>query len=350
MVEHVHGKDEVIGSIPIVGSVSWCAEVAQLVERRYRKPQVTGSIPVFGSIMQKEDIQKKIEEIETAMGAADFWSDKERAQAQIKELQKLKDELEGAGKYDRGSAVVTIFSGAGGDDAEDFSRILLEMYLKLFQNRGWSASVLHKNENDHGGYRNVTLEVDGKNPPSGPGRAGVYGTLKNESGVHRLVRVSPFNANEKRHTSFSMVEVIPKFDKAEEVKIPPEELRVELSRSSGPGGQNANKRETAVRLVHIPTNLAVHVETERSQAQNKEKAERLLEAKLYKLREEERLAREKGMYISKTTENQWGSQIRSYVTHPYKMVKDHRTNVETSQVEKVFNGELDEFLEAEKIL
>lgn len=287
----------------------------------------------------KEEIQQKISAIEEAMGAADFWTDKERAQAQIKELGRLKDELEGVGKYDKGGAVMTIFSGAGGDDAEDFSRILLEMYLKLFTKKGWGVSVVHKNENDHGGFRNVTLEIDSK---------GVYGTLKNESGVHRLVRVSPFNANEKRHTSFSMVEVIPKFDKAEEMKIPPEEIRLEVSKSSGPGGQNVNKRETAVRLVHEPTGLAVHVESERSQAQNREKALRMLEAKLYKLREEEREAKEKGMYVSKTTQIEWGNQIRSYVLHPYKLVKDHRTNVETSQVEKVLNGELDEFLEAEK--
>ncbi len=290
---------------------------------------------------QKEDIQKQIDVIEAEMASADFWNNKDKAQAQIRELQKLKDDLEGVGKYDRGSAVMTIFSGAGGDDAEDFSRILLEMYLKLFTLKKWGYSVLHKNENDHGGYRNITLEIDGKN---------VYGTLKNESGVHRLVRISPFNANAKRQTSFSMVEVIPKFEKAEEVKIPPDDLRVELSRSSGPGGQNVNKRETAVRLVHIPTNLAVHVETERSQAQNKEKAERMLEAKIYKLMEEERQAKEKGMYISKSTQIEWGNQIRSYVLHPYKLVKDHRTNVEVHDVEKVLNGDLEEFLEAEKSL
>ena len=292
-------------------------------------------------MVSKEEIQKKIEAIESEMSSADFWSDKDAAQATIKELQNFKDELEGVGKYDKGGAVMTIFSGAGGDDAEDFSRILLEMYQKLFEKKSWSYSVIHQNENDHGGYRNITLDIEGKS---------VYGTLKNESGVHRLVRVSPFNANEKRHTSFSMVEVIPKFEKADEVKIPPDDIRVELSRSSGPGGQNVNKRETAVRLVHIPTNLAVHVETERSQAQNKEKAMRMLEAKLYKLLEEERQAKEKGMYISKTTQIEWGNQIRSYVLHPYKMVKDHRTNVETAQVEKVLNGELDEFLEAEKDL
>jgi peptide chain release factor 2 len=289
----------------------------------------------------KEEIQKQIEEIEAVMSSADFWSDKDKAQATIKEHQSLKDELEGVGKYDRGGAHMTIFSGAGGDDAEDFSRILLEMYYKLFEKKGWSYSVMHKNENDHGGYRNITLEIEGKN---------VYGTLKNESGVHRLVRISPFNASQKRHTSFSMVEVIPKFDKPNEVKIPPEDIRVELSKSSGPGGQNVNKRETAVRMVHIPTNLAVHVESERSQGQNKEKALALLEAKLYKLMEEERVAKEKGMYISKTTQIEWGNQIRSYVLHPYKMIKDHRTEVEVHDVEKVLDGDIEEFLEAEKDL
>ena len=288
-----------------------------------------------------EDIKKKIEAIEERMGSADFWVDKDVAQATIRELESLKDEFEGVGKYDKGSAVMTIFSGAGGDDAEDFSRILLEMYFKFFDKKKWGYSIIHKNENNHGGYRNITLDIEGKN---------VYGTLKNESGVHRLVRISPFNAKALRHTSFSMVEVIPKFEKPDEVKIPAEDIKVELSKSSGPGGQNVNKRETAVRLVHIPTNLAVHVESERSQAQNKEKAQTMLEAKLYKLLEDERKAKEKGMYVSKTTQIEWGNQIRSYVLHPYKMVKDHRTDVEVRDVEKVLNGELDEFIEAEKEL
>ncbi len=289
----------------------------------------------------RDEIKNKIDAIEERMASADFWLNKDVAQATIREHQALKDELEGVGKYDKGDAVMTIFSGAGGDDAEDFSRILLEMYQKFFENQGWRYFVLHKNENDHGGYRNITLEIEGKN---------VYGTLKNESGVHRLVRISPFNAKQLRHTSFSMVEVIPKFEKPDEIKIPPEDIKTELSKSSGPGGQNVNKRETAVRLVHIPTNLAVHVETERSQAQNKEKALTMLEGKLFKLLEDERKAKEKGMYISKTTQIEWGSQIRSYVTHPYKLVKDHRTDVEVRDVDKVFNGELDEFIEAEKNL
>lgn len=287
----------------------------------------------------KEEIKKKIKEIEKVMALTEFWADKDSAQATIREYGTLKDKLAGVGKYDKNGSVMTIFSGAGGDDAEDFSRILLEMYLKFFDKKKWSYSIVHKNENDHGGYRNITLEINGKN---------VYGTLKNESGVHRLVRISPFNAKQLRHTSFSMVEVIPKFEKTNEVKISSEEIKVELSKSSGPGGQNVNKRETAVRLVHIPTNLSVHVESERSQAQNKEKAQTMLEAKLYKLLEDERKAKEKGMYISKTTQIEWGNQIRSYVFHPYKMVKDHRTNVEIRDVGKVLDGNLDEFIEAER--
>jgi peptide chain release factor 2 len=289
----------------------------------------------------KEEIQAKIDILEAEMSTADFWSDKNRAQEKIKELQNLKGELEGVGKYDRGNAVMTIFSGAGGDDAEDFTRMLLEMYQSYAEGKGWKMAVLDSNRNDHNGYRSVTVEIDGKN---------VYGTLKNESGVHRLVRLSPFGKGDIRQTSFSMVEVIPKFDKEGEVKIPPEDIKIEYSKSSGPGGQNVNKRETAVRLVHIPTGIAVHVESERSQADNRSRAMEMLEAKLYKKLEDERKAKESGMYVSKTTANEWGSQIRSYVLHPYKLVKDHRTEVETSQAEKVLDGDLDMFIEAEKEL
>ena len=279
------------------------------------------------------------------MGEADFWTNKEKAHRIIKEIKELKMSPPaggaGVGKYDKGDAIMTIFSGAGGDDAEDFSAILLNMYLKFFNKIGWDVTFLHENKNDQGGYRNLTIEIKGKN---------VYGTLKNESGVHRLVRISPFNANKKRHTSFSMVEVIPKFEKKEEMIIPEDDLKVEFARSSGPGGQNVNKRETAVRLIHIPTNIAVHVESQRSQAQNREKALQILQAKLYKKTEEERIAKEKGMYISKTTQIEWGNQIRSYVMHPYKMVKDHRTGMETSNIDAVLNGDIDEFIEAEKNL
>ena len=287
--------------------------------------------------------EQKIEKLEKAMTKADFWNDKERAQAIIKEIQKLKEWAEGgAGGYDKGDAVMTIFSGAGGDDAEDFSAMLLRMYFKYFEKKGWDYSVLHENQNTQGGYRNITVEISGKSS---------YGTLKNESGVHRLVRISPFNANAKRHTSFSMVEVIPKFEKQNEsdIELKDDDLRVELSRSSGPGGQNVNKRETAVRIVHIPTNLSAQSDGQRTQEANKEKAMAILKGKIFKALEDKRIEKQENMYISKTTEIEWGSQIRSYVLHPYKMVKDHRTLVETSNIESVLNqGNLDEFIEAEK--
>src|SRR3989338_2476224 len=187
---------------------------------------------------KNQEIEEKIKEIEAQMVAPDFWSDKGKAQALIKELHELKTQKAGIGRYDKGDAIMSIFSGAGGDDAEDFSHILLEMYTKFIEKSGWGVSLVHEHQNDHGGYRNVTIEISGKN---------VYGTLKNESGVHRLVRVSPFSAKKLRHTSFSLVEVIPKFDKVTELEIPDKEIRLEFSRSSGPGGQNVNKRETAVR-------------------------------------------------------------------------------------------------------
>ncbi len=293
----------------------------------------------------KVKLEEELKELEASMQSSDFWSDKNKAQGVIKRITELKAEIAGVGKYDLGDAVMTIFSGAGGDDAEDFSAMLLNMYLKFCANKNFGVTILHENENDHGGYRNITIEISGKN---------AYGTLKNESGVHRLVRVSPFNAKSLRHTSFSMVEVIPKFEKtkggSDDLDIPEDDLKVEFTRSSGPGGQNVNKRETAVRVVHLPTKLSAEAQNERSQAQNKERAISILKGKLYKALEEERIKKEKGMYISKTTQIEWGNQIRSYVLHPYKMVKDHRTNVETGDVEGVLAGELDEFILAEQEL
>ena len=290
-----------------------------------------------------EEIKKELSEMEEFMASPAFWNDKETAKETIKKIALLKDQIAGVNKYDKGNAVLSIMSGAGGDDAEDFSLMLLHMYLKYFENKNWKVNLIHENKNDVGGYRNVSIEVIGKN---------VYGTIKNESGVHRLVRISPFNANAKRHTSFSLVEIVPEFTKSDGViEIPPDDIRFEFSKSGGPGGQNVNKRETAVRVVHIPTNLAVHVTTERSQEQNKEKALEILRGKLFKKQEEDREKEKAGLSISKTTEIEWGSQIRSYVLHPYKQVKDHRTGVEVHDTDKILeDGELDEFIEAEKDL
>lgn len=295
---------------------------------------------------RKQKIEESIAALELEMAGADFWSDKTKAQARINEYQSLKEALSGVGKYDNGDAVMTIFSGAGGDDAEDFSAMLFAMYHKYAERKGFQVFLIHENKNDHGGFRNVTFELKGKS-----GGRGAYGILKNESGVHRLVRISPFNSKKLRHTSFSLVEVIPKFDKSDlEVTIPESELSIEFAKSSGPGGQNVNKRETAVRIVHTPTGLAVHADGERSQEANRDRAMSLLKGKIYRLREEQQKAEKEGMYISKSTEIEWGNQIRSYVLHPYKMVKDHRTDIETSQVDDVLEGEIDAFIEAEKDL
>jgi peptide chain release factor 2 len=285
-------------------------------------------------------LDEEIIELEARMNEVGFWNDKEKAQAVIKRLKELKDKKEGVGALDKGNAIITFLAGAGGDDSEDFARMLFEMYDAYFSSHNFSYTVLHDNKNDHGGFRNLTLEVMGKN---------AYGTFKNESGVHRLVRISPFNAQAKRHTSFALVEVLPVIPAAERQELLPDEIRVETSKSSGPGGQNVNKRETAVRVIHIPTNISVSVATERQQDQNKQKALEILSAKLFKLEEEKRKAEVEGRQISKTTEIEWGNQIRSYVLHPYKMVKDHRTDVESSDVEGVLEkGKIDEFLEAEK--
>ncbi len=291
--------------------------------------------------MTGEEIKQQITALEAEMAGVEFWQDRAKAQATVAEHKRLKVELAGVGQYDGGAAIMTIFAGAGGDDAEDFAAMLLKTYAQFAKRRGFDIVIHHENKNDHGGYRNITLSLAGKIDGSG---CGPYGILKGESGVHRLVRISPFNQKKLRHTSFALVEVIPEF-KREEVSIKPEDLKVEFARSSGPGGQNVNKRETSVRLTHVPTGIAVHCESERSQADNRSKALQILQGKLYKRQEDERTAKEKGMYVSKTTEIEWGNQIRSYVLHPYKMVKDHRTRVETSDVEAVLGrGEIDLFL------
>lgn len=287
--------------------------------------------------MTPNEAKQRITEIETAMGAADFWNDKDKAQALIKEMKELQTVAEGGSRHDAGSVTLSILAGAGGDDAEDFAAILFRMYEGYAAKKNWDLFLLHENENDHGGYRNMTFEISGKQ---------AYGRLKHEAGVHRLVRISPFNANAKRQTSFALVEVLPKIENDEAVPLNEDDLDIQFAKSGGAGGQNVNKRETAVRIVHKPTNLSVHVSAERSQQANRERAMALLKAKLYTL-EEERKAREiRGMSIAPITTIEWGSQIRSYVLHPYKLVKDHRTSTEVHDVEAVLGGELDTFIDA----
>ena len=250
-----------------------------------------------------------------------------------------------SGKYDKRNAILQIFSGAGGVDAQDWTTMLLRMFERYCAFKGFQTKVLQQSFGEGGGpegrigTKSATLEIKGNF---------VYGFLKKESGVHRLVRLSPFSAKSLRHTSFALVEVLPEIGKEEEeeIKINPEELKVETYRASGPGGQYVNKRESAIRITHLPTGIVVTVQSERLQGLNREKAMKILYAKLYQVKEAEKkkeMKKIKGEAISAS----WGNQIRSYVLHPYKLAKDLRTGVEVSDVEGVLDGDLDKFIEAE---
>ena len=238
--------------------------------------------------------------------------------------------------------MLSIFAGAGGQDAQDWSSMLLRMYQRYCESKAWKTKVLQQSFGESGpegrvGTKSVTLEIKGSYS---------YGFLKRESGVHRLVRISPFSAQSLRHTSFSLVEVLPEVSESEEIEIKPEDLKIDTFRASGPGGQYVNRRETAVRITHLPSKITVACQSERLQGLNKDKAMKLLYAKLYQLKEKEK-AKELAKIKGKPVLIEWGSQIRSYVLHPYKLVKDLRTGVEISDVEGVLDGKLDQFIEAE---
>jgi peptide chain release factor 2 len=252
------------------------------------------------------------------------------------ELDLLEFELTFSGPYDQRNAILAIHAGAGGTEAQDWAEMLLRMYLRWAERHGLQAQILDVMPGEEAGIKSVTLEVRGTL---------AYGYLKSERGVHRLVRLSPFDADHARHTSFALVEVLPEAESAAEVKINPEELRIDTFRASGHGGQNVQKNSTAVRITHLPSGLVVSCQNERSQSRNRESALRVLEARLLEReleRQVEARAKLKGEHVAAG----WGNQIRSYVLHPYKMVKDHRTDFETSAAESVLDGDLAPFMTA----
>jgi len=307
--------------------------------------------------------QERIKDLEKEIQRPGLWQNKDEAVRITKELSDLQQEITefGAikteedlkkmelqvflsGKYDRGNAILFLMAGAGGQDSQDWATMLLRMYQRYCERRGLKNRILEQSFGEAGGpegrigTKSATLEIKGKY---------AYGFLKKENGVHRLVRISPFNAQALRQTSFALAEVTPELDPAaKDVEINPADLKIDFYHASGPGGQYVNKRETAVRITHLPTGLVVSCQTERTQGENRETAMKILYAKILKLLEESRekeVSQLKGEKVSAS----WGNQIRSYVLHPYKMVKDLRTEVESSDPDKVLDGELDEFIEAE---
>ena len=241
-----------------------------------------------------------------------------------------------SGKYDRGNALLAIHAGAGGTDFQDWASMLERMYLRWAERRGYKPEILDRTPGEEAGIKSVTIGISGRL---------AYGYLRPEKGVHRLVRLSPFDAAHRRHTSFALVEVLPEMGDVEEIKIPADDIKMDVYKSSGAGGQNVQKNATAVRLTHVPTGLVVTCQNERSLVQNKENALRVLKARLLEIKQEEqdeKISELRGEY----TKAEWGSQIRSYVLHPYQLVKDHRTDHETGNTQAVLDGDLDPFIEA----
>jgi peptide chain release factor 2 len=241
-----------------------------------------------------------------------------------------------SGEYDRRDAIIAIHAGAGGTDSQDWAEMLMRMYLRWADQRGYKSDVLDVMAGEEAGIKSATLEVRGRN---------AYGYLRGERGVHRLVRISPYDASKSRHTSFALAEVMPEVESEAEVNISPDDLRIDTFRASGHGGQNVQKNSTAVRITHIPTGITVSCQNERSQSRNKESALKVLEARLLEI-ELEKKAEEQSRLKGEHVSAEWGNQIRSYVLHPYKMVKDHRTGFETSDAEAVLDGDLDPLLRA----
>lgn len=321
------------------------------------------------ALLKIEEKNKKIKELEAEMREPSFWLSEENSQGKSKELKRLKDEvknfnetyelaqiasdeeaksLEGelnkleiialfSGKYDGNNAILNFYAGAGGVDAQDWTEMLLKMYLGWAEKNEMGAKILSQTPGGEAGIKSATIEISGSY---------AYGKLKGEDGVHRLVRQSPFNAKNLRQTSFSLVEVLPEVETETEVLIDSKEIKIDTFRAGGHGGQSVNTTDSAVRITHLSTGVVASCQNERSQLQNKENAMKVLRSRLAQLLEKqhkEKVSEIKGDYSSP----EWGNQIRSYVLHPYKMVKDHRTEEESKDPDKVLSGEIDKFIEAE---
>lgn len=299
---------------------------------------------VTDKLTKYEKLKRAGEDVETLIELADEAEDVsmvneivEEYRAFSKKVDELRLQTLLKGEYDDKNAVLSLHAGAGGTEAQDWVSILYRMYTRYCENKGYSVKVLDLLDGDEAGIKSVTFEVDGEN---------AYGYLKAEKGVHRLVRMSPFDSSGRRHTSFASLDVTPIFDNDDEgIEINPDDLRVDTYRSSGAGGQHVNKTSSAIRITHLPTNIVVQCQNERSQLQNRETAMRMLKGKLLELQERERME-QMSQIKGELKKIEWGSQIRSYVFQPYTLVKDHRTNVENGNIQAVMDGDLDAFINA----